>query len=89
MTESIVGPTPLPVEVPAVTDLDVEDAKARLAELGFGVTETGEEVGSGEPGRVLRQSPAAGELVDPGRVVQLYVSREPAAVVPTVDGNYD
>jgi hypothetical protein len=81
--------TPVPVKVPDVVGMSEEDATAALEQQGFGVTTPSEASSTIPEGHVIRQSPAAGELIPPGDIIEVVVSREPEAVVPGLDGDYD
>lgn len=71
-----------PVAVPQLAGADVGAAQRRLTEAGLGVV-LREEYSDAEPvpGRVLRQSPAAGEQVANGSPVEVVVSRGPRTVI--------
>lgn len=78
-----------PVEIPDVTNLTLDEATARLSELGFGVTE-GEPVFSDdvEEGRVVGTSPEIGTEAPFQSEVAVVVSKGPDLVaVPDVEGD--
>jgi beta-lactam-binding protein with PASTA domain len=65
------------IQVPALTNLPIEQAARRLSDEGLGlgsVTKTRE---GKTPGTVLRQDPAAGVSVEPGRQVALVIEDQP------------
>jgi eukaryotic-like serine/threonine-protein kinase len=74
------------VDVPLVTDLDEEAAKASLTALGLvPEVQTGDSEKAG--GIVYDQNPAAGTSVEPGSKVVIYVSNTPTTVsVPSCKG---
>jgi len=67
----------LEVEVPNVVGLDLEDASARLRQVGL---EPGaDDHDPATPGRpVVRQNPAAGSVAQPGSGVTLYTEADGA-----------
>jgi beta-lactam-binding protein with PASTA domain/tRNA A-37 threonylcarbamoyl transferase component Bud32 len=76
---------PKHVQVPDLLGLDEDAAVARLREQGLNVVVR--ERGSSEPsGTVVSQLPAAGQDVDEGSSVTLYVSNGNLAKVPDVTG---
>lgn len=69
------------VKVPNVVGLDQVEAAARLAALGLNPKPRSEAAPDAVPGTVLRQSPAAGEMVDPGSTVVIVIATEAETVV--------
>ena len=63
------------VPAPDVVDLPEPDALRVLADNGLGAVESEEENTDVNPGRVLRQDPAAGGLVRLGGAVALVISK--------------
>lgn len=83
------GPEAFPLELPAVTGLPLDAARARLADAGFRRVEAlGVAVGGVRPGTVTRQRPAAGTVQPPGAVVTVgyAVESRDVARVPDVRG---
>ena len=79
------------VEVPDLTNMDANEARAELQRAGLkydaGTAEYSETV---KENRVVRQSPAAGETVDKGSTVTYHLSLGIEAVsVPNVVGEYE
>lgn len=72
----VVSAGPADVEVPGVVGLSRSRAEAELREVGLVAGVRTEESGQ-RPGRVLEQSPSAGEQVEPGARVRLVVSVRP------------
>jgi eukaryotic-like serine/threonine-protein kinase len=79
---------PAPVRVPEVTGQSEAEAKASLRAAGLEPgTVTKQEAASGEVGKVLSQSPTAGESLASGGRVNLVVAQAPKEVeVPRVVG---
>ncbi len=74
------------VEVPAVVGQNVDDARATLRGVGFGVSVTTEESSSAE-GTVLRQDPGAGTKAEKGSTIALVVAKKAATTkVPDTVG---
>lgn len=74
--------TSLPVEVPVLTDMPIEEAVVLLGAAGLAVTRTGTPAGDVTPGLVVDQSPEPGERLPAGGVVTLTFA-DPAAVPTT------
>ncbi|MDZ4168652.1 MAG: PASTA domain-containing protein [Coriobacteriia bacterium] len=76
------------VEVPTVVGVTVEQAEATLTEAGFVLgRESQEETDAAEPGTVVAQTPAAGEMLAKGGRVDVVVAVAIAGVeVPDVVG---
>jgi len=75
------------VQVPNVVGMDQVDAAAKLAALGLKPKSKSEAAPDAVPGTVIRQSPAAGEMVDPGSTVVIVVATEAETVtVPRLIG---
>jgi len=72
------------VEVPEVTQSSVEEAAVILEDQGLAVETTEESSDTAQPGTVLSQSPAAGEMVPPSSTVTLTVATAPATTDPEV-----
>ncbi len=72
----------LPVEVPTLVGMQIEEAAMLLRAADLAVTRVGTPVGEMTPGLVLDQSPAAGERLTPGAVVTLTFA-DPEAVAAT------
>lgn len=72
----------IPVEVPVLTGMPIEEAVVLLQAAGLAVTRAGTPVGDLAPGLVVDQSPEAGVHVESGAVVTLTFA-DPAAVVST------
>ncbi|MFJ8977595.1 Stk1 family PASTA domain-containing Ser/Thr kinase [Streptomyces sp. NPDC102282] len=77
-----------PVDVPDVTGLSVEDARAALDEAGLRTEVLAERVNSPEAaGEIARQSPGSGAEAAEGDTVELTVSKGPRMLqVPDVTG---
>lgn len=83
------GPEPASIEMPDVTGMRVQDARARLREAGFARVEAiANRVSMQRPGVVGEQSPEAGERVRPGTAVRIGYALEGRDVVqvPPVGG---
>jgi beta-lactam-binding protein with PASTA domain len=81
--------TPAPaqrVTVPSVAGQTVEDARKTLAAAGLGLGALAEAAGTGTPGTVARQQPAAGASVAPDARVRLWLVPARTAVVPAIMG---
>lgn len=74
----------LPVEVPVLTGMNVDEAAVLLEAVGLVVTRQGTPAGDLAPGLVLDQSPEPGERLPAGGVVTLTFA-DPAAAAPTTD----
>ncbi|MBK5287558.1 MAG: Stk1 family PASTA domain-containing Ser/Thr kinase [Acidimicrobiia bacterium] len=75
------------VRVPKVAGQDQLTATARLEKLGFVVTPIPEESETVKVGVVIRTNPKAGDKVDPGTNVEVFVSAGPKpTAVPDVSG---
>lgn len=75
---------PQPVDVPDLTGLDADDARAALEERGLRLGDTVEDFAAAAPGTVVAQDPAEGQ-VPPGTAVDVTVSLGPEPVeVPSV-----
>jgi N-acetylmuramoyl-L-alanine amidase len=61
----------VPVEVPTLTGLAIEEAAILVKAAGLGLTRVGTPPGESATGTVLAQHPEAGVRVDPGTVVEL------------------
>jgi serine/threonine-protein kinase len=87
----VVSSGPAPVDVPDLVNLTVEDATARLDELGLVVAVTEQFHEEVDAGRVVSQSVPPGEEVAPDSTIDVVVSRGPAPVpVPDLrDQPYD
>ncbi|MHB1017732.1 MAG: N-acetylmuramoyl-L-alanine amidase [Coriobacteriia bacterium] len=72
----------LPVEVPVLTGMSIEEAAVLLKAAGLAVTRVGTPAGNVVPGLVLDQSPEPGTRLPSGDVVTLTFA-DPAAVVST------
>ncbi|MHB8050916.1 MAG: N-acetylmuramoyl-L-alanine amidase [Coriobacteriia bacterium] len=72
----------LPVEVPVLTGLPIEEAAVLLKAAGLAITRTGTPAGDLTPGLVLDQSPEPGTRLPAGSVVTLTFA-DPAAVAAT------
>ncbi|MFZ3452127.1 Stk1 family PASTA domain-containing Ser/Thr kinase [Arthrobacter sp. 7Tela_A1] len=72
------------VTVPNLVDIDVEEAKAYLADPAYGLQATVEEVENSvvKPGTVTAQSEAPGSDVPQGSTITLTVAKEPAKPSP-------
>jgi eukaryotic-like serine/threonine-protein kinase len=88
-------PTPLPkptlLDVPSVVGRPRAEAEETLRRAQFGVTVREATDASRPVGTVLSQSPAAGQRVEPGGVVNITINRppppaSPGARVPNVEG---
>jgi beta-lactam-binding protein with PASTA domain len=76
------------VDVPQVTDLQVDEARNRLENAGFQVSVNEQESQDQDPGTVLAQNPSAGTQATKGSTVTLTVAKEPSQVdVPDVTGD--
>jgi eukaryotic-like serine/threonine-protein kinase len=74
----VVSKGPRPVPVPNVVGASVDDAKQALEELGFVVDDSKTKFSNAvERGRVIRQSPAEGQRLQPGETVSIVVSLGP------------
>jgi serine/threonine-protein kinase len=75
-------------QVPAVIDLSLQAAEARLDEANLGVVNGSEEFDSKRPkGTVINQVPEGGAIVKKGRKVVLTLSKGSAsAIVPDLEG---
>ncbi|WP_159798727.1 Stk1 family PASTA domain-containing Ser/Thr kinase [Puerhibacterium puerhi] len=71
------------VELPDLTGMSREDALAKLGELGLSSRETERESGDVDPGTVLEQNPAPGN-VEQGTQVAIVVAKEPEVAKTTV-----
>lgn len=74
--------TALPVEVPALTGMQIAEAEVLLKAAGLALTRVGTPAGDVVPGWVLDQRPAPGERVAPGSVVTLTFA-DPSAIEAT------
>lgn len=75
------------VIVPDVEELSLEKAKEIISKAGLKVETTEEESVTVEKGRVIRQSPSAGDTIKKGEKVLLVVSTGPSVItVPNVVG---
>lgn len=74
--------TALPVEVPALTGMQIAEAEVLLKAAGLALTRVGTPAGDVAPGWVLDQRPAPGERVAPGSVVTLTFA-DPSATEST------
>jgi len=75
--------------VPDVTGKGTDDARKELEAAGFTVGDATPEASDKPPSTVLRQTPAASELVKQGSMVRLVIA-EPAGIeVPKVAGLYE
>jgi len=84
-----VGRRPTTVEVPQLVGRLRGEAEAALSGTGLQVSVTAEDAPDASDGRVLRQRPAAGNLVAPGTALELVVGRRRAVAlrdVPDVTG---
>ncbi|MBN1193185.1 MAG: N-acetylmuramoyl-L-alanine amidase [Coriobacteriia bacterium] len=72
----------LPVEVPPLTGMPVDEATVLLEAVGLAVTRVGTPAGELTPGLVIDQSPEPGERLTAGSVVTLTFA-DPEAVVST------
>ena len=87
LANDLMGEGSEPVEVPKIVGLDEDAARAELEDVGLrGVVE--EQAKKGVPeGEVFRQDPKAGEEVDEGDPVTMYVSTgTPQTSVPSLVG---
>lgn len=83
----VVSSGPEQVEVPRLVDLDVDDARDQLEQLGLRSEVRREESEDAEPGTVLEQDPEPGTAIAAGTEVTLVVAEEPESVeVPGVVG---
>jgi serine/threonine-protein kinase len=74
----VVSKGPKPVPVPKVVGATVEDATKALEDAGFAVDASKTKFSTDvERGRVIRQNPADGKLLQPGQTVTLVVSLGP------------
>jgi serine/threonine protein kinase len=80
------SPTPARVTVPNVRGLPYDQAAQQLQALGLVVERQYQRDPSTPRDTVLRQDPAAGQVLDRGRTVTLMVSSGDLAVVPDVYG---
>lgn len=78
--------TPLLVRVPNVVGQTVEDARRTLAAAGLAPGAVAEGVGTGVPGTVARQQPAAGSAMLPNSRVGLFLVPARRAVMPAIMG---
>ncbi len=74
--------TALPVEVPALTGMQIAEAEVLLKAAGLALTRVRTPAGDVAPGWVLDQRPAPGERVQPGSVVTLTFA-DPSATEAT------
>jgi beta-lactam-binding protein with PASTA domain len=75
---------PLLVRVPSVTGQTADRARETLAAAGLALGETAEAPGTGAPGTVVRQQPAAGSAMLPNSRVRVWLA--PARRVPPAQG---
>jgi len=61
----------VPVEIPTLTGLPIDEAAILVKAAGLGLTRVGTPPGESATGTVLAQHPEAGVRVDPGTVVEL------------------
>lgn len=76
------------VEVPDVTPMNLEEAKAKLTELGLRVETVEEESEDAEKGTILKQSPGPG-AVDQGSTITLTIAKKveiQQVTVPSLTG---
>lgn len=74
------------VAVPNLAGQTVEDARRTLAAAGLALGPLAEAAGTGTPGTVARQQPAAGASVAPDARVRLWLVPARGAVVPALMG---
>jgi eukaryotic-like serine/threonine-protein kinase len=82
----VLAAPPRPVEVPSLEGLTVEDAQAELEAVGLALgAQTEESSDTIEEGRIISQSPGAGEEVPKDTPVDVVVSTgQPLVTVPDV-----
>ncbi|MGA0877789.1 MAG: PASTA domain-containing protein [Ilumatobacteraceae bacterium] len=82
----LVSQGPTPAEIPSLIGLTVDSATALLENLGLKLNRADTQFSSEHPaGAIIAQSPAAGELLAPGKAVTVSISRGPDLVtVPDV-----
>ena len=80
--------SPEPVTVPSFVDQLIDDAQVEAGDLGLEIIVSGtEESTDVEPGTILSQDPAEGEIVPVGTQIRVIVARGPEQVaVPDVRG---
>ncbi|MEM7272140.1 MAG: protein kinase, partial [Actinomycetota bacterium] len=86
---STLDPTAGMIEVPTVVGLSADDATDQLLRRGFQVNRVQEETSTGTVGSVIRQSPAAEEVIEERSVVTIVIAvRTPVAtaVLPSLAG---
>jgi N-acetylmuramoyl-L-alanine amidase len=82
-TATVGAANAVPVEVPTLTGLPIEEAAILVKAAGLGLTRVGTPPGESVSGTVLAQHPEAGVRVDPGTVVEL-VWADPDATAASV-----
>lgn len=82
-TATVGAANAVPVEVPTLTGLPIEEAAILVKAAGLGLTRVGTPPGESPTGTVLAQHPEAGVRVDPGTVVEL-VWADPDAAAASV-----
>jgi len=70
----------VPVEMPTLTGLPIDEAAILVKAAGLGLTRVGTPPGESATGTVLAQHPEAGVRVDPGTVVELVWANPEATV---------
>jgi len=75
------------VRVPDLLNLDEESARVKLGNIGLRLGELSKIEKNNSPGLILRQMPAAGELVKSGSAVNITVAVVALVTVPQVVGN--
>ena len=76
------------VKVPDLSNKTPEEVKTELQELGLGSKKGGEEASETvEEGRIARQEPAAGQMVDKNTTILFYVSTGKAVEEVTIPSN--
>lgn len=79
-------PNPMMVRVPNVVGQTVEDARETLAAARLTLGTLEEEAGTGTPGTVARQQPAAGSAMLPNSRVGVWLVQARRAVMPAIMG---
>ncbi len=80
----VVSRGPRPVPVPDLRGMTVAEAEAALERVGLVLgLRTTEETDQADPGRIIDQSPAPDERVEPGTAVDVVVAEAPASPSPS------
>lgn len=82
----VLARAPAAVEVPSVVGMDRAGAERTLRRAGFRLGRVSEAEATGEPGRILEQSPEAGFRARPGTPVAVTVALAQLATVPDLRG---